>query len=160
LAGSFYNVFNTANIGANLTAVKDEHRKNLAALGLRTNFVDSYFDALRNVVNALNWETRSSESDRIEILKAIDDYINIGFTSMKDQPGLEDLSATSVLRDDPLNDEFFAVYDGGMKRTNAMKHNIGNSDLFFDNDSAVEYAHLLKLAMDVSRRAVAAMDDE
>lgn len=148
---SFNNLFDGLISGGSLSAIQAEHRKNLDSVGMNTELLGSFFDALQTLISALSHET-SSSSENEDICRKVDNYIHLSQLFLRSQPGLANIDSDPSIRADPANADFFNLYDQSIQYSLSIKNNPTDAATYFNSQTAEGYAYFITLMMGVSDR--------
>jgi hypothetical protein len=157
IATSFANLFSDGIAGGDLTSARAEHKKNLNSVGMNTEYLDTFLDALQALISELSHESSSSSEEK-RLSEKIDVYLATGKKFMITQPGLELIDADPQLREDKRYDELFELYDKLLSYFDhfamAVKQNPANAAVYFNEVTAKGYASFIILMMEVSKKVV------
>ena len=150
---NYKNLFDIAFKGGDLGKVTAVAKNAYTELGLNTDNMESWGDSFKAFIKALK-SNSGSECDRKELRKVIDDSLKSNLNWIRSQPGLSDFPECSRLREDPRNDEFFAIYEELQGFTDLMVQDPAWALTTFNAETAAANAHFDKLVAEVSKRAV------
>jgi hypothetical protein len=155
LTKSLVAIFDINTKGENLVKVQNEYQSTLAGLGANVINIPNFFKALEVLKAALNGDSTSSESDQAKLVQIVQNYIDAANAYVMIQaPGLEDFATSKVLRDDPLNKEFYDVYDSLEAAVQKMKTDPAASSTIFNAATAEQYVRIVFLIEDFIKNAV------
>lgn len=126
----------------------------MESIGVNTKLIGSFYDGIKEVIDALQKGSHSSESDKCDLNEIVDRYLAAAEAYVRSQPGLKDVPQAKQLRADPRNAEFFVIYEDIKVYTQLIKKNPTAATKSFNSQTAESYARFTVLMMEVSARAV------
>jgi hypothetical protein len=133
-----------------LSKIKQKFLVKLRQLRLNSEFTDSTFAALKKLLPILVEDP--SAAVQAEITKAVRRYVITGVNLVESQDSLDNASTNVVLRRDPLNKEFYALFDAGQQFIERIADNPKAASVYFNQKNANAMARLTVVMADLVLR--------
>jgi hypothetical protein len=145
--------FESAIKGDDLSLRKQKFIEILEKMKLSTKYEDEIWAASGKLLPLLT--ENPSDTARVDIEKYANDYVNAGIAFTENQPGLKFVNSSEALRNNPLNNEFYGMYDGLVGTFRELAKNPQPASVYFNDAAANDQARFMVLLADLVQRVQA-----